>query len=124
MADADVAETSRGPAPAQGLAGDLTRESWQRPWYSQATSYLLWLLITVPAVWICDWLLPGFHTDEPWGPLVFAAVMGAIGVVVQPVLVGAAVRLGWVGVFLLAIVGQAQVSCSVRPRRGTDRVHR
>ena len=49
----------------RGLAGDLTRESWQRPWYSQVTSYLLWVLVTVPAVWICDWLLPGFHTDRP-----------------------------------------------------------
>ena len=73
------------------------------------TSYLLWVLVTVPAVWICDWLLPGFHTDRPWGPLLFAAVMGVIGVVVQPVLVGAAVRLGWVGVFLLTIAGQALV---------------
>ena len=109
VAHADAEERRRGPAPAQGLAGDLTRESWKRPWYSQVTSYLLWVLVTVPAVWICDWLLPGFHTDRPWGPLVFAAVMGVIGVVVQPVLVGAAVRLGWVGVFLLAIVGQALV---------------
>lgn len=94
---------------ARGLAGDLTRESWQRPWYSQATSYLVWVLVTVPAVWICDWLLPGFHADRPWGPLVFAAVMGAIGVLVQPVLVGAAVRLGWVGVFLLTVAGQALI---------------
>jgi uncharacterized membrane protein YvlD (DUF360 family) len=109
VADADAREGSRGPAPAQGLAGDLTRESWQRPWYSHMTSYLLWVLVTVPAVWICDWLLSGFHTDRPWGPLVFAAVMGAIGVLVQPVLVGAAVRLGWVGVFLLTIAGQALV---------------
>ena len=73
------------------------------------SSYLLWVLVTVPAVWICDWLLPGFHTDQPWGPLIFAAVMGVIGVVVQPVLVGAAVRLGWVGVFVLTVTGQAVV---------------
>ena len=95
MADADADRTGRGPAPARGIAGDLTRESWQRPWYSQAGAYLLWVLVTVPAVWICDWLLPGFHTDRPYGPLIFAAVMGVVGVVVQPVLVGAAVRLGW-----------------------------
>ncbi len=109
MADADVDRTGRGPAPGRGIAGDLTRESWQRPWYSQAGAYLLWLLVTVPAVWVCDWLLPGFHTDRPYGPLIFAAVMGVVGVVVQPVLVGAAVRLGWAGVLLLTVVGQALV---------------
>ena len=108
-ADVDTEESGRGGAPSGGLAGDLTRESWQRPWYSQVTSYLLWLLVTVPAVWICDWLLPGFHTDEPWGAPIFAAVMGAVGVVIQPVLVGAAVRLGWAGVFLLTVAGQAFV---------------
>ena len=35
--------------------------------------------------------------------------MGVIGVVVQPVLVGAAVRLGWVGLFVLTVAGQAVV---------------
>jgi uncharacterized membrane protein YvlD (DUF360 family) len=109
VADADAEEGGRGSAPGRGIAGDLTRESWQRPWYSQVTAYLLWVLVTVPAVWICDWLLSGFHTDRPWGPLVFAAVMGVVGVIVQPVLVGAAVRLGWAGVFLLSIAGEALV---------------
>lgn len=105
-----VADAEGGTgAPGRGIAGDLTREGWERPWYSQASAYMLWVLVTVPAVWICDWLLSGFHTDRPWGPLVFAAVMGAIGVVVQPVLVGAAVRLGWVGVFVLTVAGQAVV---------------
>lgn len=98
VADADGAGGRRGRGSGRDIAGDLTRESWQRPWYSQVTAYLLWLLITVPAVWICDWLLSGFHADEPWGPLAFAAAMGAIGVLVRPVLVGAAVRLGLAGV--------------------------
>jgi uncharacterized membrane protein YvlD (DUF360 family) len=108
---ADAGDSAGGPGPAagRGIAGDLALESWQRPWYSQLFAYLLWLLVTVPAVWICDWLLPGFHTDRPWGPLVFAAVMGAIGVLVQPVLVGVAVRLGWVGVLVLTAVGQALI---------------
>jgi uncharacterized membrane protein YvlD (DUF360 family) len=109
VADADAAEGGRERASSRAIAGDLTRESWQRPWYSQVTAYLLWLLITVPAVWICDWWLPGFHVDEPWGPLVFAAVMGVIGVLVQPVLVGVAVRLGWAGVLILTAVGQALI---------------
>src|SRR6187200_191553 len=108
-ADADAAKGVSGQSPGRDIARDLTRESWERPWYSQVTAYLLLVLVTVPAVWICDWLLPGFHTDRPWGPLVFAAVMAAVGVLVQPVLVGAAVRLGWVGVFLLTIAGQALV---------------
>ena len=109
MADVRAQEGGREPAPRGGIAGDLARESWQRPWYSHVTAYLLWLLVTVAAVWICDWLLSGFHTDRPWGPFVFATVMGAIGVVVQPALVGAAVRLGWAGVFLLTLAGQGLV---------------
>jgi uncharacterized membrane protein YvlD (DUF360 family) len=109
VANADTGEDSRRPESGSGIAGDLTRESWQRPWQSQVTSYLLWVLVTVPAVWICDWLLSGFHADRPWGPLAFAAVMGAVGVVIQPVLVGAAVRLGWAGVLLVTLGGQALV---------------
>ena len=108
-ANANVEGDDRGPAQAQGVAMDLTRESWRRPWRTRLIAYLLWVLVTVPAVWICDWLLSGFHTDRPWGPLIFAAVMGVVGVLVQPVLVGAAVRLGWVGVFLLTLLGQALV---------------
>ncbi len=109
MAEANAEDDDRGPAQAQGVARDLTRESWRRPWYSQLIAYLLWVLVTVPAVWICDWLLSGFHTGRPWGPLVFAAVMGVVGLLVQPFLVGAAVRLGWIGVFVLTLVGQALV---------------
>ena len=91
------------------LAGELTRESWRRPWYAQLVAYLVAVLVTVPAVWICDWLLPGFHAGPPGGPFLFALVLALVGVVLQPLLVGAAVRLGWLGVLLLAFLGQALV---------------
>ena len=91
------------------VAGVLARESMRRPWYTHVFSYAVSVLLIVPAVWLCDWILPGFHVDEPGGPVVFAAVMALVGVVMQPVLVGAAVRLGWLGVALLAFVGQAAV---------------
>lgn len=65
------------------------------------------MLVILPAVWLCDWVLGGFHAVEPWGPLAFAAVMALLGVVLQPVLVGAAVRLGWLGVLVLTFAGQA-----------------
>ena len=84
MAEANAEDDDRGPAQAQGVARDLTRESWRRPWYSQLIAYLLWVLVTVPAVWLCDWLLSGFHTGRPWGPLVFAAVMGVVGLSFSP----------------------------------------
>jgi uncharacterized membrane protein YvlD (DUF360 family) len=80
-----------------------------RSWYAYVISYVSSVLLILPAVWLCDWILSGFHADEPWGPIVFAAVMAVLGLVLQPVLVGAAVRLGWLGVALLTFVGQAAV---------------
>jgi len=97
-----------GSARAQ-VAGELTRESFRRPWRAQLGAYLMAVLVTVPAVWICDWLLSGFHASPPGGPLLFAAVLALVGLVLQPLLVGAAVRLGWLGVLLLAFLGQALV---------------
>jgi uncharacterized membrane protein YvlD (DUF360 family) len=91
------------------VAGELTRESWQRPWYTHVISWVVSVLVMVPAIWLCDWVLPGFHTDRPEGPIAFAALMSLIALVVQPILVGAAVRLGWLGVLLLTFVGQALV---------------
>ena len=91
------------------VAGELTRESFRRPWRAQLGAYLMAVLVTFPAVWICDWLLSGFHASPPGGPLLFAAVLALVGLVLQPLLVGAAVRLGWLGVLLLAFLGQALV---------------
>ena len=108
-ADADGVTGGRTVPPASRISGDLARESWRRPWYSQVLSFLVLVLLTVPAIWLCDWILPGFHAGRPGGPIAFAIVMGIIGVVVQPVLVGAAVRLGWLGVLALTLVGQALV---------------
>src|SRR3954471_24115093 len=98
-----------GASSTSQVAGALARESMRRRWYTYVISYAVSVLLIVPAVWLCDWLLPGFHVDEPGGPIVFAAVLALIGVVAQPLLVGAAVRLGWLGVALLALVGQAAV---------------
>ncbi|MCY4726755.1 alkaline phosphatase family protein [Nocardioides sp. STR2] len=97
------------PAPSTGIAGQLARETLRRPWYAQVVSFVVSVLFIVPAVWLCDWLLPGFHVEEPVGPIVFAAVLALVGVVLQPLLVAAAVRLGWAGVLVLAFVGQAVV---------------
>jgi uncharacterized membrane protein YvlD (DUF360 family) len=104
----DAPSHPRG-ARHSGVAGDLVSESWRRPWYAHLTSYVVAVLLIVPAVWLCDWLLPGFEVSEPGGPLAFAAVMALLGVASQPLLVGAAVRLGWVGVLLLAFLGQGLV---------------
>jgi uncharacterized membrane protein YvlD (DUF360 family) len=107
------AEADRGggsPASAAGrVAGDLARECWRRPWYTHVISYLVSVLVIVPAIWICDWVLSGLHTARPGGPIAFAAVIGLLAVLLQPLLVGAAVRLGWLGVLVLTLVGQALV---------------
>ena len=98
-----------GAASRSSVAGALARESMHRAWYTYVISCVVSVLVIVPAVWLCDWILPGFHADEPAGPIAFAAVLALVGVVVQPLLVGAAVRLGWLGVGLLTLAGQAAV---------------
>ena len=102
-------ESRAGKSSTARVAGALARESMRRPWYTYVISYAVSALLIVPAVWLCDWILPGFHVAEPGWPIVFAAVMALVGVVLQPLLVWAAVRLGWLGVLLLAFVGQAAV---------------
>ena len=117
MAEAGAKASGRPGSPSARISGDLARESWRRPWYSQVLSFVVWVLVTVPAIWLCDWILPGFHTGRPAGPVAFAIVMGAIGVVVQPLLVGAAVRLGWLGVLALTLVSPvATASATAGPR--------
>lgn len=80
-----------------------------RPWPSKVASFLLWLLGTGVAVLVCSEVISGFHAERPWGPVLFALGLGIVGVVVQPVLVAGAVRVGWLGVIALALCGQALV---------------
>ncbi len=89
------------------LAGSLAHGVRHRPWYSSLASAALWLVATALAVLLADAILPGFHADVPFGPLGFAVVLGIAGLVLQPLLVAGAVRLGWFGVLLLALAGQA-----------------
>ena len=102
-------DSRAGESSTARVAGALARESMRRPWYTYVISYAVSVLLIVPAVWLCDWILPGFHVAEPGWPIVFAAVLALVGVVLQPLLVWAAVRLGWLGVLLLAFVGQAAI---------------
>jgi uncharacterized membrane protein YvlD (DUF360 family) len=91
------------------LAGDLARGARGKPLSSWLASLILWLVATVLAVLLADALVSGFHADLPGGPLAFAVVLGIAGLALQPLLVAGAVRLGWVGVLLLALVGQAVI---------------
>ena len=82
----------------------------RRPWYTYVISFVVSVLVIVPAVWLCDWVF--FRLPRRTSRRVrssFAAVLALVGVVLQPVLVWAAVRLGWLGVFLLTFVGKAVV---------------
>ena len=105
--DAPVAGDQSLAADRTSVAGDLVGESWRRPWYAHVISFVVSVLVIVPAIWLCDWVLTGFHANEPGGPFAFAAVLALLSVAVQPLLIGLAVRLGWLGVLLLAFLGQA-----------------
>src|SRR3954453_5286076 len=66
-------------------------------------------LVAGGALGVAVELLPGL-TATSAGPLaVAAAVSGAVGMVVRPLLVGVAARFGWWAIALLAVAGQAVV---------------
>ena len=86
------------------VSARLGRESLGGSWRVQVVSVLARL-----AVVICDAVVPGFHADMPLGPITFALVLGAVALVMQPIMVAGAVLMGWLGVLVLAFVGQALV---------------
>ena len=94
-----------------GVSARLGRETAAASWRVQVLSALARLAVIAVAVLICDAVVPGFQADLPEGPIIFAVVLGAVALVMQPVMVGGAVLLGWLGVLLLAFVGQASWSC-------------
>src|SRR6478735_11412686 len=105
-----------GPRDAQesssqrsALAGTLARSGQKRPWGSFVGSVVLSLVATVLAVFFCDWVVPGFHVNLPAGAIEFALVLGVTGLILQPLLIAGAVRIGWAGVILLALLGQALI---------------
>src|SRR5262245_57216335 len=91
------------------LAGQLVHSARHRPLSSWLASAVAWVVATALAVLLADAIVPGFHVDLPWGPIGFAVVLGVVGLILQPLLVAGAVRLGWVGVLVLALLGQAAV---------------
>jgi hypothetical protein len=54
-------------------------------------------------------LLPGFSATSWWSYAAVAAVAGAVGLVLRPVLVEVSARVGWLAVLLVALGGQALV---------------
>jgi uncharacterized membrane protein YvlD (DUF360 family) len=91
------------------LAGRLARAVRGRPMRAQAAALLLWLVTTSLAVLLCNRIVPGFYAEPPWAPLLFSVALAVTGLILQPLMVAGAVRLGWFGVGLLAVVGQSVV---------------
>jgi uncharacterized membrane protein YvlD (DUF360 family) len=91
------------------LAADLGRSTWHQPWYARVATFVTAVAVIWLAVAVCDLVLPDFDAALPWGGLAFAVVLAVLGTLLRPVLVAGAVRLGWFGVLLLAVVGQALV---------------
>lgn len=98
---------ARGRQADRALAGRLARGVRARPATSQAGSLLIWLVATTLSVLVCNEIVAGFHAERPWAPIMFALVLGATGLLLQPWMVAGAIRLGWVGVAVLALVGQS-----------------
>jgi uncharacterized membrane protein YvlD (DUF360 family) len=108
----DCMSETTTPATAarrSALAGRLAHDVRHRRWYSWLAPVAVWVVGTALAVLLADAILPGFHAGGPFGPLAFAVVLGIAGVALQPLLVAGAVRLGWLGVLVLALAGQASI---------------
>ena len=61
--DEPVARDASLEADRTSVAGDLMGDSWRRPWYAHVISYVVSVLLIVPAIWLCDWVLDGFHAN-------------------------------------------------------------
>lgn len=107
--ETEVASSTSGRRGQAEVSARLGRESLGASWRVQVLSAVARLAVTAVAVLICDQVVPGFHADLPEGPIIFAVVLGAVALVMQPIMVAGAVLLGWVGVLVLAFVGQALV---------------
>ncbi|MET1059651.1 MAG: alkaline phosphatase family protein [Nocardioides sp.] len=102
-------QSTRRPDRRSELAGRLASDSLDKPWSARIAFLLGWVVATVLAVLFCNAVVPGFHADVPWGPLEFALLLAATGVVLQPLLVAGAVRIGWLGIVVVAVIGQALI---------------
>ncbi|HET6651749.1 MAG TPA: phage holin family protein [Nocardioides sp.] len=91
------------------LAADLGRSTWHQAWYARLATFVATVAVVWLAVAVCDVILTDFDAALPWGGLAFAVVLAVLSTLLRPVLVAGAVRLGWFGVLLLAVVGQALV---------------
>jgi uncharacterized membrane protein YvlD (DUF360 family) len=67
-----------------------------------------WLSGTV-ALMVSAGLLDGLSSTTPWAYAVVALVAGLAGLVIRPLLVEVAARIGWLAVLPIALVGQALI---------------
>ena len=91
------------------LSATLARDVAARPWRSTLAAAVISLVGTTIAVAVADVLLAGFRVQYPGGAVAFAVVATAVTMLAQPLMVGGSVRLGWWGVLLVAVLGQAAV---------------
>ena len=105
------------------LSATLARDVAARPWRSTLAAAVISLVGTTIAVAVADVLLAGFRVEYPGGAVAFAVVATAVTMLAQPFMVGGSVRLGWWGVLLVAVLGQAAVvgvTARVMPRVEVD----
>ncbi|MFF2244155.1 alkaline phosphatase family protein [Arthrobacter sp. NPDC058130] len=67
-----------------------------------------WAASTVALI-ITGALLPGFSASSWWAYAAVAAAAGLVGLVLRPALVEISARVGWTGVILTALIGQALI---------------
>lgn len=85
-----------------------TRAAARWRWGDLGRMLVTWASATV-ALAVAGALLPGLDARTPWSWVAAAAVAGLAGALLRPALVWAAALIGWVGILLVALAGQAVV---------------
>ncbi|TYL45038.1 phosphodiesterase [Nocardioides sp. BGMRC 2183] len=83
-----------------------TRGGWR--WGDLARMLLTWLS-SAAALAVAGALLPGLSATGPWSWMVAALAAAAVGALLRPALTWLSAAIGWIGVLVVALVGQGVV---------------
>ncbi len=102
-------DTGAAGQSAHVSAGRELSASGGRRLRRRVVGALVSFVVGLVALYLADVLLPGLEVNQLWSAALAVLLVAVVGTLVRPVLRGFALLLGWAGVFLLAVFGEAVV---------------